>query len=529
MKPLVIAVAFVAFMATAVGGEAERGRTAGDAQTVEALAAPGGSGSGNPTSVAVAIASASTAASGQSGAGASTAAAAVASAISASPDGSAPSGPAAGTGSSKSAEQAASPTGPSSKTGPGGTTATTRPKAPSTPTPTTAKPPPPAPPPPPGPQHHVFSADTTFTSTFTLRPGDTVTLRNGACLCFGGGGRADWRGTPAFTWSDDGTKQNLGRDIKITGSGHIRFMAGSVASTIAYVEIDLRPPVEVGKYPLHWHHAGSGSQGTLVEGVVIKNSPNRAFVPHASHGITFRHTIAKDVAGSGYWWDPPSYQSSSQAENSNDIVYDHALVDGVVPLAGDAGHRLMGFMLGAGRRNSVVNSVAMNVNGGKDSAGFQWPESHGSQPNLWRFENNAAHHNKRNGIFVWQNNGQSQVVKNYRGYDNGSADIDHGAYTNVYTYRDVRASRIEIHAVGWTVKGGVVDLAIAKRHRLAGDPITFTSVIVGRFVVDNASGSGIRNPGHYVFDNTGLTWDNVRIASVVPGTTITIDGEKRRY
>ena len=122
-----------------------------------------------------------------------------------------------------------------------------------------------------GGQRHVFDRDTTITTTLTLRPGDSVELRNGACLCFGPGGSADWKGTETSTWSNDGTTQNLERDIEITGDGHIRFEHGSGKSTIRFVEIDLRPPQEVGKYPLHWHHVGNGSRGTLVEGVVIKN------------------------------------------------------------------------------------------------------------------------------------------------------------------------------------------------------------------------------------------------------------------
>ena len=71
------------------------------------------------------------------------------------------------------------------------------------------------------------------------------------------GGSADWKGTETSTWGNDGTTQNLERDIEITGDGHIRFEDGSGKSTIRFVEIDLRPPQEVGKYPLHWHHVGN--------------------------------------------------------------------------------------------------------------------------------------------------------------------------------------------------------------------------------------------------------------------------------
>ncbi|MCZ6462636.1 MAG: hypothetical protein O6705_10470, partial [Actinobacteria bacterium] len=60
-------------------------------------------------------------------------------------------------------------------------------------------------------QRHEFDRDTTIETTFVLRPGDSVVLLNGACLCFGPGGSADWQGTPTSTWSNEGNTQNLER------------------------------------------------------------------------------------------------------------------------------------------------------------------------------------------------------------------------------------------------------------------------------------------------------------------------------
>jgi len=373
-------------------------------------------------------------------------------------------------------------------------------------------------------RHFVFDKDTTFTSMFTLRPGDSVELRNGACLCFGAGGSADWQGTPTSTWSDDGDTQNLERDIKITGSGHIRFEHGSGVSTIRYVEINLQPDLKLAEYSLHWHYVGDGSRGTLVEGVVVKNSTNRAFVPHASHGIMFRDTIARDVTGSGYWWDPPPFQSTDQSNNSNDITYDHALADGVTPSAISSTHRFAAFRLGSGSGNTVIDSVAMNVVGGKDSSGFQWPE-HVAGPRAWRFENNVAHHNSANGIFVWQNSSVDHLIDGYRGYANGNSDIDHGAYKNIYDYRNVTVDHVQVHALGWSVTGGTIGTIETRKHILDGSPVTFSGVAVGRLIVDNAGGF----PGHYVFTSTELSFNDVTLNSAVPGTQVTINGETRTF
>jgi hypothetical protein len=377
-----------------------------------------------------------------------------------------------------------------------------------------------------GGQRHVFDLDTTVTTTFVLRPGDSVVLLNGACLCFGPGGSADWQGTPTSTWSDGGNTQNLERDIEITGHGHIRFEAGSGVSTIRYVEIDLQPPVELAKYPLHWHHAGDGSRGTVVEGVVVRNSTNRAFVPHASHGITFRDTIAKNIDGDAYWWDPPS-PGGNESNNSNDITYDRALADGVTPSAISSTHRVSAFRLGSGSGNTVIDSVAMNVVGGKDAAGFQWPEKVAG-PRSWRFENNTAHHNSGNGIFVWQNSSIDHLIDGYRGYANGNSDIDHGAYKNIYAYRDVTVDHIEVHALGWSVIGGAIGTVETRQHILDGSPVTFTGVAVGKLIIDNGPNGG-DVPGHYVFTNTGLSFNDVTVKSAVPGTQVTINGETRPF
>jgi hypothetical protein len=178
-----------------------------------------------------------------------------------------------------------------------------------------------------GPLRLVVAQDTTLVNQrLVLRPGDSIEFRNGARLMFHHGASADWQGTPASTWSDDGRVQNLERDIEIFGSGDIMFMAGSLPSTIRFVEIDLQPKRELGHYPLHWHLVGDGSRGTLVEGVVVKNSTNRAYVPHGSHGITFRDTIAKNIAGQAYWWD---HSKTDPIHHSNDILYDRALADWV--------------------------------------------------------------------------------------------------------------------------------------------------------------------------------------------------------
>lgn len=379
-------------------------------------------------------------------------------------------------------------------------------------------------------QHHVFDSDTVITARFVLRPGDSVELRNGARLSFGPGGSADWQGTPTSTWSNDGNTQNLVRDINIFGQGDIRFEQGSLASTIRYVNVNLQPSTALGHYPLHWHHAGDGVRGTLVEGVVVQNSTNHGFVPHASHGITFKDTIAKNIIGDAYWWDRPPAEGD-QSNNSRDTLFDHALADGVQPKAGD-NRRFGAFFLGAGTGNAVINSAAMNVGGDKNAGGFVWPEiASRNQPLSWRFENNVAHHNSSTGIFVWQNNPQEHIIDGFRAYNNDRADIEHGAYANLYDYRNVDVDTIITHAMGWSVTGGRIGTVKAVSHALppeARGPAVFTNVSVDKLIIDNDN-DGDNEPGHYVFNNTGLGFNDITVTSAVPGTNVTINGETRTF
>jgi len=431
-----------------------------------------------------------------------------------------------GTSSTSSSTSSTSTTAPKSSSGKS-TTPTT------TPVPSGTTPPPPAPPPPAtsgpvvispkptgGITSLVIAEDTMIKTGMVLRAGDSIEFRNGARLMFGPGGFADWQGTVTSTWSNDGKTQNLERDIEIFGSGDIMFMKGSLPSTIRFVEVDLQPKQELAHYPLHWHHAGTSVSGTLVEGVVVKNSTNRAFVPHASTGITFKDTIATNIQGDAYWWDRPPFQSEDESENSHNIVFDHALADGVRNhFTDDRGYRLSAFFLGAGTGNVVRNSVALNVKPShpNNCAGFVWPETHHSQPTSWGFLNNASFHSACNGIFTWQNDGEEHIIDGFRG-----DGIEHGAYKNVYDYRNVDVSFVKVHALGWTINGGSIGHVQVQGHTLAGGPVVFSNLTIGSFAVNNG---GRDNPGTYVLNNTNLSCGDIVYQSVKPGTRVVIDGK----
>ncbi len=207
----------------------------------------------------------------------------------------------------------------------------------------------------------------------------------------------------------------------------------------------------VGRYALHFHMSGENNhlrdnmgneiQRTIVEGVVARDIGSHAFVPHASHGITFRDTVSYNTGDEPYWWDPRPDGLGRGVPNpnaSNDILYDHALAAYVNPDPANLPRHtsLSAFLLDEGLRNTIRNSVAVAVHGGKNSSGYHWPERANSGDNVWTFENNLVHNNQMNGIFTWQNTPNHHIVAGITAYHNLGAGIDHGAYVNLYNYSD---------------------------------------------------------------------------------------------
>ena len=296
------------------------------------------------------------------------------------------------------------------------------------------------------------------------RTGDDSTWMTSDELVVAPNAPGDFGGVRPFTKGDEvpvqtgpggvvyGTEvANLTRNVAIEGTrdgrAHIMFLGCRRPQTLRYVAVSYMAPQQptggiyrlngatlpefegvLGRYGLHFHDCGDGSRGSLIEGVVIRKAGGRAFVPHSSHGMTFRDCLATDVRSSGFWWD--------DGAETDDILFDRCAVLGVPNNPGDTGLGLAGFSLGLGGNNVVRRSVVAGVLNNKvNSGGYHWPSSANKGRNVWTWEDNVAHNNKDGGIGVWQNDGNPHVVSGYVGYNNGIG-ISHGAYANNYTYRD---------------------------------------------------------------------------------------------
>ena len=305
---------------------------------------------------------------------------------------------------------------------------------------------------------------------------------------------------------------NLTRSVNIEGtpSGHSHVtLLSSQKQTIKYAAFRyLGVSTTLGRYPIHFHFMGDASRGSLVEGTVVRDSDEHAYVAHASHGVTFRDTVAYNVQDSAYWWDPIK-GTGSDANATDDIVYDHALA---VQIEKDESHphSLCGFALVAGKGGAIFDSAAAAVNGQTNAAGYCWPAN---DLQVWAFHDNVAHNNPKNGIFVWHNDTTPHLISDYIAYANGSAGIDHGAYGNAYSYSDVYLYKnkvgIELHSGG---KGNPVWACIVEKASTSGiglnvlntnaaefNPFEFREASIASSVANNSNGDKLED--RVVFTN----------------------------
>jgi hypothetical protein len=335
---------------------------------------------------------------------------------------------------------------------------------------------------------------------------------------------------------------NLTRNVRIEGTEngytHV-FIRSNRPQTIKYAALRYVAPTlgesdVTGRYGIHIHMCGEGSRGSVIEGVVIRDAGNHAFVPHASNGITFRDTIAFNVLNEAYWWDPPGDDEDGPVNASNDIVWDRAVVAGLG--LGDEGNRfrLTGFFLGDGENLTVTNSVAVGVQGGEDRSGFLWPESSRA---VWTFEDNIAHNNQANGIFVWQNNPEHHVIDGFTAYYNSWVGVDHGAYENAYQYRNLTLLENESGAVVSHALGEVTDdsetqiwsnvvtngdtLYVAEHRTELEEPVRFVGCDFGRVEVEEDDSL----PGAYDFIDCDLQPEDFDLIIAEPDSVFRVQNE----
>jgi hypothetical protein len=158
---------------------------------------------------------------------------------------------------------------------------------------------------------------------------------------------------------------------------------------------------------------------------------------------------------------------------------------------------------------------------------------------VWVFENNIAHNNLSNGIFVWQNNSEVHPVDGFIGYYNGVAGIQHGAYENTYQYEDLtlleNGVAVISHALGGESDDGKADTQtwtdivsnggtlFIDEHATAPEvPVRFMNCDFAAVVVDDEGGS---EPSEYDFVNCGLEPDSFDLSSAFESSVFRVQNE----
>ena len=386
----------------------------------------------------------------------------------------------------------------------------------------------------------------------TWRAGDEIVVAPTAARDSGRNGFAPFTGTVPS--GPDGHKAevlNLSRNVVIegtpTGRSHI-FIRSTATQTIRFARLNFLGPrkndaVILARWCLHFHHAMDASRGSLVEGVVATKCGAHVFVPHMSHGITFRNCIAYDVVEAPYWWDG---MESDEKNEAHDILFD-SCVAALVDAPGIPRFKVSGFLLQAGSRNTLRNCVATGVQGtGGEAAGYSWSSR---MTDVWTFEDCIVHNNKGAGVFAWQNDNLPHRISRLVAYRNGSSGVRHGAYVNAFRYGDM--SLIENGSHGF-------DLHSRSKWGTDGVPLTLsrttvkntsTGLLITGAVLPGPAPTTIEdwafvgcqtpvevlhkgsNPGHYAFNRctvngSPLKKSNFKMTFVVEGSTITIDGKR---
>jgi hypothetical protein len=242
---------------------------------------------------------------------------------------------------------------------------------------------------------------------------------------------------------------NLTRDVRIGGEpgghSHVQFTHIASASRVSHVEIhhvgpSRRNGVQLfGRYGLHFHMAGDAMRGEVVEGVVVRESANYSFVPHATHGLTLRDCVAYHTGEHGYWWDPDT-RDSYPHNASFDVTYDRC---GAFKLRSEhfgngSNHIANGFYLTQGEGNRVIGCVAAGQVAGLNAGGFYGGANSNGRPGQWEFRDNVSHNNDSLGLYFWQNGTtDNHLLTSFVAYRNSRHGINQGAYRNPFRYRDV--------------------------------------------------------------------------------------------
>ena len=332
---------------------------------------------------------------------------------------------------------------------------------------------------------------------------------------------------------------NLTRTVRIEGTptgythvfihNHVPAVHTVKHAALRYVGVrNNADTICLGRYPLHFHMGDANNVGSVVDGVVVRQSGARGIVQHATHGtvaqpLTITDAVLYDIQEDAMWWDPGDENASEH------ILWDRILAARVwSPMVGSQQLQLAAFKLHHGAidfGDEVRDSVAVGVQGSRFAAGFLWPEH---EQAVWRFDRgNVSHNNLHHGFRIWHNGHELHDVGGFTLYHNGDTGIHHGAYANVYVFHDATL-------IGDGTDTAFLDLAVSalgttgQRQSLVN--ATIDNFAVGMYVGEHNSAIAAsapvlvknvamtRTPRPVIIDDIGVQ------RSLVDFCNVTVDG-----
>lgn len=186
-----------------------------------------------------------------------------------------------------------------------------------------------------------------------------------------------------------------------------------------------RPDLWLGRYALHFHHAGEGTRGSVVKNNVFHDLGNRGLVIHGSHGVDVLDNVIGFFQNNAFWYDP--------GHSTHDMKVLRNLAYGVV-WNGDRAGNSSGFEIGQGDDNIFEDNYAIYCKVGLDEhtgGGFVWAANN---EGVAIFKRNISVSNF-SGLFVWQNTGNNHMIEDWEAWNNYIAGMQ-GAYINSYVFRN---------------------------------------------------------------------------------------------
>jgi hypothetical protein len=290
---------------------------------------------------------------------------------------------------------------------------------------------------------------------------------------------------------------------------------------------DFQSRIIQGRYALHFHRCGDTSRGSLVEDCIIRDADNRGYVPHASHGITYRRCDLIGGRLAAYWWDPPA---ESDTNETRDLLIEDPTILGVRTFLGDSPDQIFaaGIFLPLGQPVTIRRPVIREVRARGEGAGVYWPRS-GAGSHILESPDVAY---CDEGVFTWVEN--VETIRGGRLASNGR-DVTHGAYRTTNRWSDVTFASPTAVLIRGTAKspGASFDRClfagtfICGSHAVdeVGVPLEVNdSRLEAGIVVDQANEPG---RGFYRFSRCtragrGLLRSDFTIRVIRPGTLIEI-------